>query len=34
MHNKPETLGHIIKAAREHAGITIEGQEAELRCFT
>ena len=24
MHNKPETLGHIIKAAREHAGITIE----------
>ena len=24
MHNKPETLGCIIKAAREHAGITIE----------
>ena len=24
MHNKPETLGYIIKAAREHAGITIE----------
>ena len=24
MHNKPETLGYIIKAARENAGITIE----------
>lgn len=24
MHNKPETLGCIIKAARENAGITIE----------
>lgn len=24
MHNKPETLGCIIKAAREHAGITTE----------
>ena len=24
MHNKPETLGHIIKTARENAGITIE----------
>lgn len=24
MHNKPETLGHIIKEARENAGITIE----------
>ena len=24
MHNKPETLGCIIKAARESAGITIE----------
>ena len=24
MHNKPETLGCIIKTARENAGITIE----------
>lgn len=24
MHNKPETLGYIIKVARENAGITIE----------
>jgi transcriptional regulator with XRE-family HTH domain len=24
VHNKPETLGHIIKTARENAGITIE----------
>ena len=24
MHNKPETLGCIIKSARENAGITIE----------
>ncbi len=24
MHHKPETLGHIIKTARENAGITIE----------
>ncbi len=24
MHNKPETLGSILKAAREKAGITIE----------
>ena len=24
MHNRPETLGCIIKAARESAGITIE----------
>ena len=24
MHNKPETLGHIIKTAHENAGITIE----------
>ena len=23
MHNKPETLGYIIKAARENAGITM-----------
>ncbi len=24
MHNQPETLGSILKAAREKAGITIE----------
>ncbi len=24
MHNQPETLGCIVKAARENAGITIE----------
>lgn len=24
MHNNPETLGRIIKTARENAGITIE----------
>ena len=41
MHKKPETLGCIIKTARENAGITIEalanrerGQKAKFRCPT
>lgn len=32
MHNQPETLGSILKAAREKAGITIEvlAERAEI----
>ena len=30
MHNKPETLGRIIKTARENAGITIEALASKV----